>query len=79
MAPEEREQLGDELERESEKLERESKRLGEEIEHVRSEWRAKQRDGSVPGAVEDDSDASGGSPEVEGGSGADTSPEPETD
>jgi hypothetical protein len=47
-----------------EKLERESQRLSDEIEQVHSEWRARQRDGSVPGAVEGGFDA-GESPESE--------------
>ncbi|HEY8626599.1 MAG TPA: hypothetical protein VIL82_11385 [Solirubrobacteraceae bacterium] len=66
------------LERESKQLERESKKLGDEIEDVRSDWRAKQRDEGVPGAVggdspereatehEDDASEQEGAPEHEG-------------
>jgi len=61
------------LERESKQLERESKKLGDEIEDVRSDWRAKQRDEGVPGAAgreatehEDDASEQEGAPEHEG-------------
>jgi hypothetical protein len=49
------ERESEKLERESDKLERASKKLGENIEEVRSDWRAKQRDAGVPGAVGGDS------------------------
>jgi hypothetical protein len=51
------ERASEELERETDKLERESKRLGEDIDQARSDWRAKQQDGGVPGAVEGEDDS----------------------
>jgi hypothetical protein len=65
MATEDHERLGDELDQQTGKLERESEQLGEEIDQVRSDWRTKQQDPSVPGAVEgetgtpEDGDAEG--------------------
>lgn len=41
------------LESEIDSLERESDRVGEHIENVRSDWEAKERDASVPGAQPD--------------------------
>ncbi len=51
MAAEEHERLADELAREAEKLEDHSAELGDEIDRVRQDWRSKQNDPSVPGAV----------------------------
>jgi hypothetical protein len=44
--------LADRLEKESDKLEQRSQDLGQEIEDTRTDWRAKQTDPGVPGAVE---------------------------
>jgi hypothetical protein len=65
MSPEDHEQLSDELEQESDKLEQRSNELGEEIGKVRSDWRQKQQDESVPGAVPGDEGGSGPPPEDE--------------
>jgi uncharacterized Zn finger protein len=51
MAEKDHEQLGDELEKDAEKLARETERLEGEIERVRADWRRKQQDEGVPGAV----------------------------
>jgi hypothetical protein len=63
------ERESEKLERESDQLERKSKKLGENIEEVRSDWRAKQRDEGVPGAV------GGDSPGAEGPEREDDAPE----
>ena len=43
-------------ERELADMERQSERVAEHIEQVRDDWKAKQADGSVPGAVGDSGD-----------------------
>ncbi len=52
MPPEDHERLADRLEKESDRLAEESARLEAEIKNVRADWRAKQNDGAVPGAVQ---------------------------
>jgi hypothetical protein len=47
----EHERKADELERESADMQEQSERLGAEIEDTREDWRRKQSDDSVPGAV----------------------------
>jgi len=46
----EHEEQADRLERDADKLEHESDRVGEHIEEARSDWEAKEKDSSVPGA-----------------------------
>lgn len=52
----EHEQHADKLEHELEDMEERSERLEEDIEGTRSDWEAKQRDASVPGATGDAED-----------------------
>jgi hypothetical protein len=60
----EHDEHADRLERDAEKLEHESDRVGGHIEETRSDWEAKEKDSSVPGAQ----------PEIE-----DEEPEPDED
>ena len=46
----EHDEQADRLERDADKLEDESERVGEHIEEARSDWEAKEKDSSVPGA-----------------------------
>jgi hypothetical protein len=46
----EHEEKAEEMERDAEKLEHESERVGGHIEETRSDWEAKEKDSSVPGA-----------------------------
>jgi hypothetical protein len=52
MEREEHERLADELAEETDRLEDRSDELGQQIDKTRSDWRAKQTDPGVPGAVE---------------------------
>jgi hypothetical protein len=53
-------------ERELADMERQSERVGERIERTRSDWEAKQADGSVPGAVGNPGDGDEDEGAVEG-------------
>jgi hypothetical protein len=52
MAEEDHRRLADRLDQEADKLERQSSELEDQIGETRTEWRAKQADPGVPGAVE---------------------------
>ncbi len=47
---EDHEQLADELDKRADELDERSDELAEEIEDTRTDWRAKRRDDTVPGA-----------------------------
>jgi hypothetical protein len=67
---EDHDQLADDLERRADRLEQESERLGGEIGDVRDDWRRKQDDAGVPGAVvPEDPDAARGDAKADGGGG----------
>jgi len=51
MEGEEHERLADELEKETDKLARAGEDLADRIDKARTDWRAKQDDPGVPGAV----------------------------
>ena len=59
MATDDHERLADELGKESDRLADESARLEGEIKDVRADWRAKQNDPAVPGAVESPEERAG--------------------
>jgi hypothetical protein len=52
----EHEEQADRLERDADKLEHESERVGEHIDEARSDWEAKEKDSSVPGAEPESDD-----------------------
>jgi predicted nucleic acid-binding Zn-ribbon protein len=58
----EHEQHADKLEHELEDMEERSQRLEHEIDDTRSDWEAKKRDGSVPGAAGEPERAEGDPP-----------------
>jgi hypothetical protein len=64
MSEQDHEQRADELDREADRLAQENARLKEEISDVRDDWRRKQQDDGVPGAVapEDESERASGDP-----------------
>ena len=59
MAEKDHGQLAAELAHETDRLQSESDRVGAKIDEVRSDWRRKQADGAVPGAVPAESEPEG--------------------
>jgi hypothetical protein len=72
MATEDHERLADELAKEGDRLEHEGDKLERRIEQTRSDWRSKQQDAGVPGAVPpSDEDETDGDGDAEGSSSED--------